>query len=322
VRINLLMAFIISMISACGLSTQEEIDNAITQAHQLLTDKKCAEAIAVLNEAGQQTSNPDWLSAMASAQACLAPWNVVRFFETDLDNLGTADETAIIGSTATFTQAVMTSPTDSSYTNMRAAINTLLSAGGITDISYANRAAVLGSAAASNLAVQTLYMMLNQIGQYSRYYGNALATTGLKGSGAAVNECYLTYTDTDAKTYIDGVPGGLGSCDDTDTDTGRAELNGNRARMCEGIVLFNNFIDILANVSLDPTGNNGDIGDLDELADDIEDICAQATIDYGINFGGTCTVKTQSVCEANADGTYNQEHLERYFALIWEGLHQ
>lgn len=317
-RLNLLFIFFLFGLLGCGLSNEEKVDDAITQAHQLLTSNKCAEAISILNSVGQQTSNPDWLSAMASAQACLAPWNVVRFFETDLGKLSTASETAILGSAATFTQAVMVSPTDPTYTNLRSAINTLLSAGGITTISYANRAATIGASGASNLAMQTLYMLINQIGQFSRFYGDATPATGTKGSGGT-SGCYIDYTDTDAQDYINNI-GPFGSCNTV--NEGNANLTGNRARLCEGIVLFNNFIDILGSITINPTGNNGNLSDLNTLANNIEAFCADATANYGIDFGGTCTVKTQSTCENNVGAQYNIEHIERYYAIIWETLHQ
>ncbi len=319
---TLVLFILLFLAYGCGLSKEEEVEDAITQAHRLLSQNKCGEAIAALNGVGQQTSNADWLSAYASAQACNAPWKITRFFENDLPKLGTASDTAIIGSTATFTQAIMTSPSDGAYTNLRSAINTLLSAGGISTISFANRAAVIGSSGASTLAIQTLYLQLTQLGQFSRFYGNADQNSGTKGSGAGASGCYINYTDNSAngaQAYLTAV-GALGSCNTF--IEGNANLTGNRARLCEGIVLFNNFIDILANVTLDSTGNNGNIGDLDELAATIETACADATATYNVDFGGTCTVKTQSICENNADNTYNIEHLERYYAVIWEGLHQ
>ncbi len=321
---TLLLSFLLLIVYGCGLSSEEELDDAITQAHRLLSQNKCGEAIAILNGVGQQTSNKDWLSAYASAQACNAPWKVTTFFETDLSKLSTASSTAIVGSTATFSQSIMTSPSDGTYTNLRAAINTLLSAGGISNISYSNRVAAIGSSSANILAVQTLYLQLTQLGQFSRFYGNADSTTGTKGTGAhaSANGCYIDYTDNSAdgaQDYLTAV-GALGTCNTF--AEGNADLTGNRTRLCEGIVLMNNFLDILANVTLDPTGNNGNLGDLDELATSIETACADATATYNVDFGGTCTVKTQSVCENNADNTYNIEHLERYYAVIWEGLHQ
>src|SRR5690606_29847131 len=111
--------------------------------------------------------------------------------------------------------------------------------------------------------------------------------------------------------------------DNTLTDLGHPDLIGNRARLCQGVVLFNNFIDILANASIDPTGNNDNMGDIAALTDGSEQIRTHpAGAPYYIDFGGTCTVKTQSVCEANADGQYNDEHIERYYAAFWETLHQ
>lgn len=316
-QVNLLIIFLLTLlVSGCGATTDEEIEDAIVSANQFLSNKKCNEALRILESVGAQMSNPDWVSSYSSAQACLADWNVVRFFETDLDLLNTASEKAIIGSLSRFTQANMSSATDPAYINLRSAINTLLNAGNVNPVSYVNRANAIGAAAASNLAIQTLYMQLSQLGKFSLFYGNANPADGSKGGGSGTNQCYLTYTDATAKAFIDGV--GLGTCDDTDNDTGRAELNGNRERMCEGIVLFNNFVDIIGNITIQPGDNNGNLDDLDDLSTDIEAECSNS----GLGLGGTCTVKTQSICVANADGQYNIEHLERYYAVIWEGLHQ
>jgi len=320
VRLNrLLFLFIACILIGCGASTQEEVENAIVTAHQYLSSKKCSEALQVLDGVGQQMSNPDWVSAYASAQACQADWNVVRFFETDLDLLNTSDESAVIGSLSVFSQANMDSPLSPSYTGLRNGITTLLSAGNVSPISYQARAISLGTSAANRLAVQTLYMQLTQLGKFARYFGNA-STTGVKGQGSGSNECYLSYTDADAQAIISA---GLGTCDDPGVDTGHPDLNGDRTRLCEGIVLFNNFLDIVANISLDPTGNNGDIGDLDELSTDLAAACATLSgPPTNYDFGGTCTVKTQSICENNVGGNYTMAHLERYYAAFWEALHQ
>lgn len=313
-RLNLLLVFFLFGLIGCGLSKEEEVDDAITQAHQLLTSNKCAEAIAVLNGVGQQTSNPDWVSAMASAQACLAPWNVVRFFETDLGKISdTTNTNTILGITATFSQAEMLSATDPTYTNLLSAINTILTAGPSTLVSHTNRVIDFGSIAANSLSVQALYMIINQIGQFSRFYGNANTSTGTKGAGVGSNECYINYNDAQARTIVDAIGGD--SCDLY--NEGHPDLNANRSRQCQGIVLFNNFIDILGNVSF---GTNNS-GNLDDLAANIADFC-DAAAGGGLDLGGTCTVKTQSVCEANADGEYNDEHIERFYATVWESMHQ
>lgn len=310
----LVLIFLLFLAIGCGLSKEEEVDDAISQAHRLLSSQKCAEAMAVLNGVGQQTSNPDWLSAYASSQACLAPWSVVSFFATDLPNMNTG-QAAIVGSLATFVQAVMTSPSDGAYTNLRAAINTLLYAGGISTVSHNNRVLELGAGDTSNLDIQALYMIINQIGQYSRFYGNASAATGVKGSGAALSQCYIDYTDNDAQTIVTAYPGS-NNCNSF--VLGHAQLTVSRTRLCEGIVLFNNFIDIIGNVTIDPTSNNGGLSD---LTANIGDVCAAAA-GGGLDLGGTCTVKTQSVCENDTNGDISDAQIERFFAVTWEALHQ
>lgn len=300
---------ILFILTSCGLSKQEEIDDAITVAHQLLTSKKCSEAIATLNGVGRQETNADWLRAYASAYACLANWSVVNFFADDLDSISSADQDAILGITAAFDQAVMTSPTDSHYTNLLTAVNTLLYAGGISSPSSASRKTVLTSSEVNNIDVQNLYMILNQIGQYARYYGNT-NSAGTKGAGTQSNSCYINYTDANAQAIV--AIGG-GSC--SVFNDGNTDLTGNRERLCQGVVLFNNFLDILASVSLAGSDN---AGSLEDLVDEIDDLCAGSALDMG----GTCTIKSQSTCVANANANLNIEHLERYFAVVWESMHQ
>ncbi len=315
VRKSLLFLLLLATALGCGLDNEEKVEDAIVQAHQLLTSKKCAEALAILEGVGTQPLNPEWLQTYASANACAANWSVITFFADDLPNIE-ADYEAIIGILATFGQAVMTSPTDSHYTRLQSAINTLLYAGGISSPSNVNRRSVLTAAEVNNIDVQNLYMILNQIGQFARYYGNASPTSGIKSSGSGANTCYIDYTDTDAQVIVTAVNGDscVGFAD------GHPELTGNRERMCQGVVLFNNFLDILANVSLSSSSNSGD---LDELAQDIEDLCVEATQPpFSYDLGATCTVKSQSVCVANPDGNLNLEHLERFYAAVWESLHQ
>tara|TARA_R110000868_G_scaffold83454_2_gene235542 strand:+ start:64 stop:1005 length:942 start_codon:yes stop_codon:yes gene_type:complete len=313
VQKTLVLLSLIFLAFGCGLSKEEEVDDAISQAHRLLSANKCAEAIAVLNGVGQQTSNADWLGVYADAQACLAPWSVVSFFATDLPNMSTS-QSAIIGSLATFQQAVMTSPSDGAYTNLRAGMNTLLYAGGLTQVSHSNRVSALGLIDANNIGVHALYMMINQIGQFSRYYGNALATTGVKGSGGG-SECYINYTDLDAQTIVGAYPA-ANNCNSI--VLGHAQLTGNRARLCDGIVLFNNFLDVIGNIAIGDTGNNGG---LDELATNIGDLCAAAA-GGGLDLGGTCTVKTHSVCLNDTNGDISAAQIERFYAVTWEAMHQ
>ncbi len=310
---TLVMIGLLFLAVGCGLSKEEEVDDAISQAHRLLSANKCAEAIAVLNGVGQQTSNAEWLGVYADAQACLAPWSVVSFFATDLPNMSTS-QSAIIGSLATFQQAVMTSPSDGAYTNLRAAINTLLFAGGISEVPHSNRVDALGLSSANNIGVHALYMMINQIGQFSRYYGNALSTTGVKGSQGG-SECYINYTDGDAQGIVTAYPA-ANNCDSF--ILGHPQLTGNRSRLCDGIVLFNNFIDVIANIAIGDTGNNGG---LDELSANISDLCATAA-GGGLDLGGTCTVKTHSVCLNDTNGDISAAQIERFYAVTWEAMHQ
>lgn len=306
IRKNLLLLLLVILSFSCGTTNQEDVEDAIFHAKQLLTGGRCGEALEALAKVPYQNSNVDYLTTYASAHACNAGYSTVNFFLEDLDKLSTT-QTGFLGSLATFSTSNMAQDNSSGYQSLWVAINSLITAGGITDVSYAGRTDAIGASQNSNLSVFALYLILAQLGNFTNYYGNSVDATGVKGGGGNPNECYLDYTDGTAQAGI-GLQGG-DSCDLF--NEGSAELNGNRTRRCEGIVLFNNFLDIILNISF--SGNNS--GNLNDLKSIAGGCTAGATFN-----AETCEVKSVSECVSNTTDIDNVQ-IERYYGIIIENMH-
>jgi len=306
-KTNLLLILIFTTILSCGKTNQEEVDDALFHARQLLTGGRCAEALEAIAKIPPQPRNADYLKISASGHACIGGYSTPTFFLTDISKVS-ASQTAFLGSLATFSTSNMTSNASEDYLSLKTAINILLLGGGISASSYSNRSAALGSLDNNNLSVFALYMILVELGKFMNYYGNANDTTGVKGGGSGLNECYMDYTDATAQAGI-ALQGG-DSCDLF--NEGGADLNASRTRQCEGIVLFNNFIDIINNVTF--SGSNS--GSLGSLSTNVTSPCTP-----GATFNAeTCNVKTFSECVDDTTNINNVQ-IERFYGIIFENMH-
>lgn len=312
----LLWTLLLTLIYSCG-GDPEKITNAIDEANFLLTDRNCAEARAALDAVGYQSNNDRYIGVYASTYACEANYSTINFFADDLTNLSSTAGGFFSSLAAFSTSGLMTSATDDDFLKLQQAIDTILYSGTNTSSSSANRLASFGTQAATNLNVQALYMILVNFGRWLRYHGNANAT-GTKGAGtnAEANNCLFTY-DTGGANYafvLDALNDGAansGSCNSTNTpfvgtdDISTADAATNKTRLCKGIVLFNNFIDIILNITF--TGTN--TGNLNNLATEFETLCQDIAA-----FGDAlCELRDMTSCEATAIAD-----LEVYTAWLFE----
>ncbi len=299
-------------LATCGkLTDQQKIDQAIRDAHHLLTKEKCGQALEALNKVSFQARNPDYIGVYASAQACRSDFRVPSFFANSVDDIGTENATFLTSLTTMETSAISTS-NDTSYVALRDALNTLLHAGGIDIPNHANRADALGEAAAQQLSLQILYMLLVQMGKYFYLYGNT-DDEGNKGRrDSSANQCLTDYTTTQARfarmVASSTSPSPIFPCN-SDSD-GHSELatgaTGRKGKLCEGVVLFNSFIDLISSVSI--TEENS--GSLSELRDGLNDVCG------ALGLATLCTQTSQSLCESRETVT----DLEIYFVGIFETM--
>lgn len=299
-------------LSACG-GEGEEIENAIDEANYFLTTRECAKAREVLDAVGYQTNDPRYVAVYSTTYACEASYSTVNFFADDLTSLSSTAG-GFFGSLAGFsTSGLMTSATDTDFTNLQQAIDTILYSGANTTSSSANRIAKFGLRDATNLNVQALYMILVNFGRWLRYHGNADAL-GNKGGGTnpEANTCLFSYDNGGANWLVvedalnDGVSGTCTDVARTGTDDiTTADPAVNKQRLCRGIVLFNNFIDIVLNINF--TGTN--TGELNNLATTFNTLCQDVT-----QFADAlCDLRDMSGCEATPI-----EDLEVYSAWLFE----
>jgi hypothetical protein len=322
--IHYFFLFLPLLFISCGKSDEEKIDQAIESAHIYLTNRECSKAEEVLNDVGIQGRHARYLQTLASTYACYSDYKTTTFYGTNLSKISSS-LTAFFGSLTKFTTSPMSDPDDTSYIKLLQSINVLLYAGGLSKSSSVNRAAIFSSEELNDIHIQLVYLIMTQIGKYLFYYGNANPTLGVKGTGTAsngnsnglTNGCLYNYNPSDAATNVAitaiRTSGVIGSC--TNIATGHAKLvalpNANTVkRMCQGIVLFNNLLDILSNTTIPNSGQS-----LKTLYSTFNTTCSSVS---GIS--DLCQIKDQSVCEADYKSTPQTDKLEIYFFYIYETL--
>ncbi len=300
-----ILALLLFFASSCGKDS-DSIEAAIAEAHFLLTDRDCAGARSSLDKVGYQANNAEYIGAYASTYACDANYSTITFFANDIDKFS-SNVDGLFGSLTLFsTSDDMTSATDTDFVNLQQAINTILYAGGQTASSSANRETVFSTRENTNLNVQAIYMTLVNLGRWLHFYGDA-GTDGTKGGGPGTNTCLFTYT---APYAIAGISAGeTGSCTNV-ANSGRAEMMAGteaeqKSRLCQGIVMLTNFIDLIANIEF----SGDDVGDLSSAGDAFESACTFAA-DEGYDF---CSIRDQSGCEAQ-----DLDDLEAFSVLVFE----
>ncbi len=297
--------FLLFFISCADISEEQKED--ILTAQLFLTDGQCQDALNILDAMTDITTNARWYQTYASAQACFTSFNEITFFGTDIDTLDTTDDETSFRSMALFsTSDDMTSATDIDYANLYAAVNTLISAGGVTIYDWADRQEVFSSSDNTNISMQALYMVLAALGEYFFHFGNANTTTGAKGGGGAGNNCYMNYTAVAALAAVGG--GTSGTC--VGGGSGHADMT--TALACNGIVLMNTMINIIPAISSSLPTDTGSLSDLDDNFAAFVTACNTA---LGVN-NAVCTIVNQADCEA-----LNTDYIETYMAALFENGH-
>jgi hypothetical protein len=326
---------------SCGEKEDEKTDDLVRSANFLLNTRNCQEAINLLENYGRRPTNTRYIQTLASAYACRAGFDEPSFYQSLTDI--SSDTGGFIGSLTVLSSSVMTSSIDSAYVDIWRAIDILLPAPGYNEIGSDFRSNVFISNDANDINIQLLYLLLTQLGKYAFFYGNANPTIGTKGEGTVVNgnpnantnECFTTYTATSALAIINNVATPTAPCDDLDgaggdDDDGHPQLTKPGishelfvTRMCEGVVLFNNVVDVFGAVALSTSANFSTVTTLQGNIDDVFNTAC------GLLGGNNliCSVKSQSVCETEfgeeqADPSLNvgSNLLEIYFAAIYEQL--
>lgn len=308
---------------SCGKPADQNREDAVLSANILLSNRECQSAIELLESVGRDTYNAKYMQTLASAYACKAGFAEPAFFVDEIPKIGTP---ATLGGMTRFALAsTMTAPDSDSFTNLQTAIDILLYSGGVSttvDPTLARRANGLSSEDAQDINAQLMYMLLTQMGMYLYYYGDS-SSSGVKGSGPGTNTCLANYSNValdvgvNLTTALSG--GQTGSC--VAINTGHASLGAqgslNVKRMCQGVVLLNNFIEIFPSILSSVTGD-----DLNTVSGITSAITlaktAVTTAKTDPQMATLLATLSQEKCEA--DNASDTQYLQVYFALMYETL--
>lgn len=326
VKSLLFLSVILSLIS-CAPTSEEEIESAVSEARYHLSSMDCSKAKSVLDDVGFQDDDADYISVYASSQACEAGFKVLDvLFGGNLENINSA---SLIGSLAAFTTSDETEADSDDYVAIQSAITTLIESSGGTQPSTSARNAKFGTAKSGDLSLQALYLIFVQMGKFFALYGNADAS-GVKGGGSVDdNTCIFSYTTDDAVDWItDNSPGsctaatGSEGSDFLKTPVSATEI---QSRLCEGIILYNNMMDILSNITLPGSDELGDVENIQSALNTLM-TTAEAAETGTYNDGPADSlnaisalrdVTDQATCEAET-----LERVEKFYAIFFETIFQ
>lgn len=304
---HFILIFSLLVVSSCGNNPEEEAYQGIDQALTLLSEEKCAEAIKILEDLEDQDENPVWIKTLASAYACKAGFNMIKFVDDDIEAI---DETRLFASISDLSYSDETATDSEAYLAMKESLNIL----GRSDFKQATRNADFGRRHGEDMGVQVLIYSLMQFGKYLNWYGNVDAT-GKKGAGTNTNSCYLNYSYGPAVAAVGSNPVS-NACQVT--NDGHPDLSGGNLipRMCEGLTLMTNIIDTINGIDLSNSST------LSSLEDIVTEVNSYRTAADAAGVGYLLDVTSPEACETLLANASDRNNAELLFALVLEREHE
>jgi hypothetical protein len=299
-------------LAGCAKNEEQEVIDAVDAALNYLSQKDpdCAEAIKVLESVGRQPTNPRYLQTLASAYACRGGFSELTLL-SEVDTIS-ADQ-FFLASLAQLSTSVQTEAEADDFTDLQAAIDILLYAGGRATPSAAEQQAVFGTRHGANLNLQALYMIIVQLGRYARWYANTDGA-GVKGAGGGVSVCFFDY-DAGPQAVANAHPSNACSganAGHPDLDYAGVTQAVAQRRLCQGAMLLNNLYDILSNTEISSDSSLGDISEVKAAIDPYITL-ASARPDVA------ALIATLSQAECEAAAAADDEGIQYYFATLFEG---
>ena len=305
--LNFSLIFCFLALVSCGMNPEQKAAIGIDEALTLLSKGKCGQAIEILEDLDDQSKNPVWIKTLASAYACKASIDVILFVDSDIDAI---DENLLFESLSILTYSDETAVDSSGYVGLRDALDIL----GRTDFTQTTRNADFGQRHGEDMGVQTLVYAIIELGKYINWYGNVDAV-GKKGAGTNSNSCYLNYTYGPAIAIVSGLPPS-NACNST--NDGHPDLNGAQkiTRVCEGLTLMTNIIDILETIDL---SSSSTLSSLEDLVVKLE---TYRVVANAVGVGYLLDVTSPTACETLLANATDMNNAELLFALILEQDHE
>lgn len=313
-RLGLWLLVFTTGVVGCSKKPADEVVDAIDEALTLLSQSTpaCQKAIETLEKIGRQNNDPRYLSILSSAYACRGGFSELTLF-AEVDTIS-ADFEDFLGSLAQLSEGQEDSAESARFNDLQTALDILLYAGGKTVPSAVQQQTVFGNRHANNMNLQILYMTLVQLGRFAYWYGNTDGT-GAKGTGSSGNTCFMDYPLPSASAIAAGHASNAcngGNTGHPNVDYGTVTSAVARKRLCQGVMLVNNLVDILANTTL---STNDSLGDIAAIYDEIEPYITMASA-LDPDMPAFIENRSQTACEA--DTASDDSLLQLYFAALFE----
>ena len=312
---------------SCAKQPEEAVLSAKREALSYLTEGNCDKALEALESVNPNSNDGVYVSLLASVYECRADY---RELDTVLNNLDAldADQTNLFATMAAFESGQEeTAPDSVKYLNIMKAIDTISRSS--ASPSTASRIELFGSFGGNDLNYQLLLLTTIGISKYLGAYGN-VNTSGNKGAGAGTARCLAQYTYaniTAGSGYLDQLTNG--TCDSStqsNSETSILSADGEYVRrLCEGVVLYNNFLDLLVNITL--PSDTTELGNLVDVSSVLTLFKATAIAAFGVTGDAASittyeNIRTVDSCTSTANlNSTNKNHLEAYFSVFLEGNH-
>lgn len=301
--------FLILLFYSCAKSTTEKVSESIDRALSSLSKGDCEAALTVLNEVGDQNDNPIYLQVLASAYACKANFVTATFISDDIPDINVTTPQAIFKSLSILTLSDETEADSIAFSSIQTGLDKILSSTSGTPGQLA-RDTKFGTRQSSGMGVQALILGFVNIGKFLNYYGN-VDSSGVKGAGSLGNSCFLNYNDPRAQLLTGASTGACTSDNDGHADLDQSTADGKR-RLCEGLILLTNIIDILENIDLSNSST------LSALAGVTGQVQTFKTAANAAGLGTLITMTSQSACITYLNTPAQLLDMEYFYALIFD----
>ena len=325
--LNFLILFL--LIAGCSQTPEEELQTAISVAQTFLSQDECEKAIDLLEDQGRQNNDPIYLQVLASAYACRADFDELSFIQNDIRSLDTSN-VGLFKSLSIMSKSYEASATAVHTQDLLIAMNVLLLADGGVQPSQLNRNLKYGTRKAGDMGLQNVYMAFVQLGKFLNFYGN-VDVTGAKGLGAANTDeqgstpstCFITYDYAPAIFYLQsGPPSPGGICNDPggvdfghpDLSLGAGNLTQTKKRMCEGLMLVTNLLDVFNNITLTSNTTLAALASIKTTINDYKNLAVTVDPTLATLMSTTSQVECESIVTVPAE--FNR--LQVIFAALFE----
>lgn len=302
-RLLILLTFLLAL-GGCGKTSEEEIQGAVDIALTHLSHKRCDEALEALGKVSGQ-GNGIYVQVLASAHACKADFNEVKFIVDDLASITSTDASDLLRSLS-----ILSTSTETQLESLAARSLIMAAQVALTGRSQNEREDTYGLKKAGDLGVQALLLNIANLGKFLHFYGN-VDGSGVKGGGPQGSSCFLNYHDARAQAIIGAQTGACTNATSGHSALGVSSSEGRR-RVCEGLMSLTNSIDILENLDL------SNYEEFDVFVDVLAQLDTFKQAAHSQGLGYLIEELSQTHCESVLQSNSSQLDMEYLYALIFE----